>query len=153
MVDCSQKCVQFWEMFTILCQNYSHYFQLEMLLYYSLACVAWRFWLGALSNKGGRGQRNREEIGAEATWKTRRSFSHASRANFAATPLLRPAQQNPHATQANYSLIHSHVDELSVVVINHQVHQFFALLKLKEALQWQLQKGMVNCKILLNHGN
>ena len=33
----------------------------------SLACVAWRFWLGALSNKGGRGQRNREEIGAEAT--------------------------------------------------------------------------------------
>ena len=30
-----------------------------------IACVAWRFWLGALSNKGGRGQRNREEIGAE----------------------------------------------------------------------------------------
>ena len=29
-----------------------------------VACVAWRFWLGALSNKGGRGQRNREEIGA-----------------------------------------------------------------------------------------
>ena len=28
-----------------------------------VACVAWRFWLGALSNKGGRGQRNREEIG------------------------------------------------------------------------------------------
>ena len=38
--------------------------------YFFLACVAWRFWLGALSNKGGRGQRNREEIGAEATWKT-----------------------------------------------------------------------------------
>ena len=35
-----------------------------------VACVAWRFWLGALSNKGGRGQRNREEIGAGATWKT-----------------------------------------------------------------------------------
>ena len=34
----------------------------------NVACVAWRFWLGALSNKGGRGQRNREEIGAEATW-------------------------------------------------------------------------------------
>ena len=31
---------------------------------YRLACVAWRFWLGALTNKGGRGQRNREEIGA-----------------------------------------------------------------------------------------
>ena len=29
-----------------------------------LACVAWRFWLGELSNKGGRGQRKREEIGA-----------------------------------------------------------------------------------------
>ena len=29
-----------------------------------LACVAWLFLLGALSNKGGRGQRNREEIGA-----------------------------------------------------------------------------------------
>ena len=34
---------------------------------YIVACVAWRFWLGALSNKGGRGQRNREEIGAGAT--------------------------------------------------------------------------------------
>jgi len=31
-----------------------------------IACVAWRFWLGALSNKGGRGHRNREEIGAGA---------------------------------------------------------------------------------------
>ena len=38
--------------------------------YSKVACVAWRFSLGALSNKGGRGQRNREEIGAEATWKT-----------------------------------------------------------------------------------
>ena len=34
----------------------------------SLACVAWRFRLGALSNKGGRGQRNREEIGVEASY-------------------------------------------------------------------------------------
>ena len=33
-----------------------------------VACVAWRFWLGALSNKGGGGQRNREEIGAGATF-------------------------------------------------------------------------------------
>ena len=32
-----------------------------------IACVAWRFWLGELSNKGGGGQRNREEIGAGAT--------------------------------------------------------------------------------------
>ena len=32
-----------------------------------LACVAWRFWLDALSNKGGLGQRNREEIGVGAT--------------------------------------------------------------------------------------
>ena len=30
----------------------------------------------------------------------RRLFSRASRANFAATPLLRPARQNRHATQA-----------------------------------------------------
>ena len=35
-----------------------------------LACAAWRFWLGALNNKGGRGQRIHEEIGAGATWKT-----------------------------------------------------------------------------------
>ena len=32
-----------------------------------LACAAWRFWLGALNNKGGRGQRIHEEIGAGAT--------------------------------------------------------------------------------------
>ena len=31
-------------------------------VYACVACVTWRFWL--LSNKGGRGQRNREEIGA-----------------------------------------------------------------------------------------
>ena len=43
------------------------------LLVISLACVAWRFWLGALSNKGGRGQRNREEIGAGATWQNRQA--------------------------------------------------------------------------------
>ena len=59
----------------------------EHVIYGEVACVAWRFWLGALSNKGGRGQRNREEIGAEA--------------NFAATPVLHPARQNRHATQAN----------------------------------------------------
>ena len=71
-----------------------------------IACVAWRFWL--LSNKGGRGQKNREEIGAGATEiprffffsRLRRSFSRASRANFAATPLVCPARQNRHATQA-----------------------------------------------------
>ena len=39
-------------------------------LIFMLACVAWRFWLGELSNNGGRGRRNREEIGARATWKT-----------------------------------------------------------------------------------
>ena len=32
-----------------------------------VACVAWRFWLGALSNKGRREQRNREEIGPART--------------------------------------------------------------------------------------
>ena len=47
-----------------------------------LACVARQFWLGAFSNinKGGRGQRNSEKIGAGATWflfmsRLRRSFS------------------------------------------------------------------------------
>ena len=44
---------------------------LRHLVFPTIACVAWRFWLGALSNKGGRGQRN-----------------------------LRPARQNRHATQA-----------------------------------------------------
>ena len=41
----------------------------------AIACVAWRFWSGALSNKGRRGQRNREEIGAEFFSRLRRSFS------------------------------------------------------------------------------
>ena len=36
----------------------------------SVACVAWRFWLGALNNKGGWGQRNRKEIGAGTAWTT-----------------------------------------------------------------------------------
>ena len=31
---------------------------LHELISQEVACVAWRFWLGALSNKGGRGQRN-----------------------------------------------------------------------------------------------
>jgi len=33
----------------------------------NLACVAWWFWLGAQSNKGGLRKRNREETGAGAT--------------------------------------------------------------------------------------
>ena len=53
-----------------------------------VACVAWRFWL--LSNKSGRGQRNREEIGAGATEKC----------FLAASPLVRPTRQTRHATQA-----------------------------------------------------
>ena len=32
-----------------------------------VACIAWRFWLGALNKKDGRGQRNGEEIGAGAS--------------------------------------------------------------------------------------
>ena len=43
-----------------------------------------------LRNKGGRGQRNHEEIGAGAT-----VFIF-----LAAAPLVRPARQNRHATQA-----------------------------------------------------
>ena len=45
---------------------------------YFLACLAWRFWLGALSNKVGRGQRNREEIGAEATYFSRGCAARSS---------------------------------------------------------------------------
>ena len=47
--------------------------------------------MGALSNKGRRGQRNREEIGVGATF-------------LAASTLVRPARQNRHATQANSTL-------------------------------------------------
>ena len=54
-----------------------------------LACVAWRFWLGARSNKGGRGQRNREEIGAEATWFLFFSRLRRSCARFNKTAMLR----------------------------------------------------------------
>ena len=46
-----------------------------------------------LSNKGERGQKNREEIGAGAT-----DFIF-----LAASPLVRPARQNRHATQATTS--------------------------------------------------
>ena len=45
----------------------------------NVACVAWRFWL--LSNKGGRGQKNRKEIGAGATgFSFSRGFAARSRA-------------------------------------------------------------------------
>ena len=55
-----------------------------------LACVAWRFWLGALSNKGGRGQRNREEIGARSrALRTRISRLRRSCALFDKTAMLR----------------------------------------------------------------
>ena len=69
-----------------------------------LACVAWRFWLGELSNKGGRGQRNSEEIGAGAVFIFLAALplvlARFAREFFVATPLLRPARQNRHATQA-----------------------------------------------------
>ena len=45
--------------------------------------------MGALSNKGGREQRNREEIGAEATFS--RGFAARSRALRARISLLRPS--------------------------------------------------------------
>ena len=64
-----------------------------------LACLL----LGALSNKGGREQRNREEIGGGSNFFTqlRRSFPRASRRILrpAASPLVRPARQNRHNTQ------------------------------------------------------
>ena len=60
--------------------------------------------MGELSNKGGRGQRNREEIGAGASPLVLARFT---RKFFVATPLLRPARQNRHATQATKTLIQS----------------------------------------------
>ena len=72
----------------------------------NVACVGWRFWLGALNNKGRRGQRNREEIGAGATWKVfiflAASLSvHARFWGFAAQSCSR---QNRHATQASVNV-------------------------------------------------
>ena len=80
-------------------------------MFANLACVAWRFWLGELSNKGGRGQRNREEAmnpGRRFLFfsRLRRSFSRASRANFSwLRRSCRPARQNRHATQAIANLV------------------------------------------------
>ena len=72
-----------WEIVTSRKEK-QHYFRLRV------ACVAWRFWLGALSNKGGRGQRNREEIGAEVTWSNfSRGFAARSRALHARISRLR----------------------------------------------------------------
>ena len=51
-------------------------------------CFGRRFWLGALSNKGGRGQRNREEIGADRGFATRA-----------------PGSTNRHATQASETVV------------------------------------------------
>ena len=55
----------------------------------AVACVAWRFWLGALSNEGGRGKRNREEIGAEGTLRARISRLRHSCARLDKTAMLR----------------------------------------------------------------
>ena len=49
-----------------------NFFRLQY-LHPKIAGVARRFWLAALSNKGRRGQRNREELGAGATSRLRRS--------------------------------------------------------------------------------
>ena len=75
-------------------------------------------WLGKLKpNKLSTGCQNELKGAAveKATNPGRRfllfSFSRASRANFAATPLLRPARQNRHATQATINfegfIVHS----------------------------------------------
>ena len=60
-----------------------------------VACVAWRFWLGALSNKGGRGQRNREEIGRPA--RQNRHATQVSGVEFKYAWHLRPVQLHPAA--------------------------------------------------------
>ena len=58
-----------------------------------LACVAWRFWLGGQSNKGGLGQRNLKEIGAASTIVHARSAPRGFLV-FLASPLVRLARQN-----------------------------------------------------------
>ena len=56
-----------------ICQHLSYhvkfYLKFKQFNYFfrQLACVTWLFWLGAQSNKGERGQRNREEIETGAT--------------------------------------------------------------------------------------
>ena len=72
--------------------------------YLPVAVVRSRRILNSL--KSGEGRETARRLGRKQLEKLffsrlRRSFSRASRANFAATPLLRPAQQNRHATQAN----------------------------------------------------
>ena len=49
--------------FSVLAEGRSHEWRSREKNLWHVACVAWRFWLGALSNKGGRGKRNHEEIG------------------------------------------------------------------------------------------
>ena len=51
----------------------------------------------------GKGRETARRLGREQLGK-HRSFSRASRANFAASPLVRPARQNRHATQATHCL-------------------------------------------------
>ena len=73
-----------------------------------VACVAWRFWLGALSNKGGRGQRDREEIGAEATSRALRArilLLRRSCARLNKTAMLRRLGYVPLASQSPYLII------------------------------------------------
>ena len=62
------------------------------LIIIDIARVTWRFWLGALSNIGRRGQRNREEIGAGA--------SPLFRAPFCGFAAQQCSRQSRHATQA-----------------------------------------------------
>ena len=56
---------------------------------HEIACVAWRFWLGAQVTASGRGQRNREAIRAAATWKLFFSRLRRSCARLDKTAVLR----------------------------------------------------------------
>ena len=73
-----------------------------------LACVAWRFWF--LSNKGGRGQKNREEIGAGATELSASPLVLARLAReFRGFAARAPGStKNRHATQATFVFVHQH---------------------------------------------
>ena len=78
--------IQFWVQIYI--QKY-----LVLYLISLVACVAWRFWLGEQSNKGGRGQRKLEEIEVGALSRAWRAFLRLRRS-------VMLSNKNPQATQA-----------------------------------------------------
>ena len=64
------SCLNTWKLIiTLVTKQKRHFVQCYLIGFYyrndflSVACVAWRFWLGALSNKGGRGRETERRLG------------------------------------------------------------------------------------------